>query len=72
MRLVLAVLLLCGCAQRYLRVTASSALECEDVTVRERSDGWLATGCGRSTLCNRVWWSGADEWSCESAPDGGR
>ena len=71
--LVLAsALIVGGCAQRYLRVTAAGDLDCQsELTVKERKDGHHVSGCGRETVCNRVWWSGADEWSCETSSDGG-
>ena len=71
MRLLVVMLLLsAGCAQRYLRVTASSAINCDDITVTEQRDGWVVKGCGRMTVCNRLWQSGTfDEWDCQNIRD---
>jgi hypothetical protein len=68
MRHLIVLLLLSGCAQRYLLVTAASALNCPSglVNVKERQDDYRAEGCGRWATCNRLWASGPDEWTCEA------
>lgn len=65
------LLLLPGCAWRYLKATASGAIDCppDALTIRDRKDGYVIDGCGRTTYCYRAWWLGPDEWNCETGGD---
>lgn len=71
MRFVLLLLLLSGCAQRYLRLTAAPMLDCpqDELKIRERPEDpiwYRVSGCGRLVFCQQQIWNGPDEWRCQS------
>lgn len=74
MRFVLVLLLLAGCARRYMLITAGPMLDCpqEQLKSRQLEDPiwYRVTGCGRAVYCQQLIWAGADEWACQGdAPE---
>lgn len=63
--------LLPGCAWHFLKTQAASAIDCprDALTIRDRKDGYVVDGCGRTAYCYRAWWNGPDEWICETGGD---
>lgn len=67
-RLAMLVLLLSGCAERYLLVMTSSMLDCPRDQLKVKYLGeiqYRVTGCGRRAQCQKNIWYGPDDWTCE-------